>query len=160
MSSLIASVLSAVAAIAGVYAIAAIIAAPTPADFNAADPIRRTAIVEYGIALKRAADQHRTERAKCETLTGAEKSGCQAEARSAQIRAKAAARANHRGHIQPATQTGVNDTHNAHRKDGELDVALYRAHRQLPDEQSVCFGSEATDVDLQPGKKSARIAMR
>lgn len=159
MPSLFVSVSSA-AAIAGIYAIATIITPATPPGFNTAEPIRRTTIVEFGIAHKRAADEHRAARAKCETLAGAEKVGCQTEAKSAQIRARAAARANYKGSINPATQTVLNDAGNARRKDGELDVALYRAHKQLPDEQSACFGFDATDVDFQSGKRAAHIAMR
>ncbi len=160
MSSLIASVLSAVSAIAGIYAIATIIATSTTPTANNAEPVRRTAIVEFGIALKRAADEHRTARTKCEILVGAEKTGCQAEAKSAQMRARTAARVNYKGNITPSVQTLVHDPDNARRNGGELDAALYRAHRQLPDEQSVCFGSDAPDADLQPRQKSAHIAMR
>ena len=160
MPSLFVGVSSAVAAIAGIYAIATIITTATPPGFNAAEPIRRITIVEFGIAHKRAADEHRAARAKCETLAGAEKIGCQTEAKSAQIRARTAARANYKGDIKPTTQTMVNDAGNARRKDGELDVALYRAHRQLPDEQSACFGFDATDVDFHPDKRAAHIAMK
>ncbi len=164
MSSLFASALSAAAAIAGIYAIATIIATPASSGFSNAEPIRRTAIVEFGIALKHAADKHRTARAKCEIFVGAEKVGCQAEAKSALVRAKTAARVNYKGNVKPAAHTVVNGIANARLGDSEpdfgLDIALYHAHQHWSDDRAACFGSEPTPVDGGPGKGSAHIAMR
>ncbi len=164
ISSLFASALSAAAAIAGIYAIATAIATPATSGFNNAEPTGRTTIVELGIAHKRAADEHRTARAKCETLDGAEKIGCQAEAKSAQIRARTAARAKYKGNVKTAAQTVVNGITNGRRDDSEpavgLDIALYRAHKHWSDDRVACIGSEPTPVEAVPSKGSAHIAMR
>lgn len=129
MSKLLAGLLIAVVATVGIYAMAATIATNTTAGFTTTETTHHTRIDEFATGVKRAAAEHRTARAKCERLTGAEKDICHAEAKAEQRRARTKARVKYRDDIKSPVKGGVNEARTAR----EVDVALYRAHRQLPD---------------------------
>ena len=129
MSKLFAGSLIAAAVMAGIYAVASTTATAMAASFTTAETSGHTRIVELAAAVKQASAEHKAARARCEILSGAEKNLCNAEARAEQKRARAEARVNYKGSIKPPADAGVNERKTAR----DVDVALYRAHRQLPD---------------------------
>ena len=129
MSKIFAGVLVAAAALAGIYAIAATIATNMAASFPAAKATGRTGIVEFAAAAKLTAAEPGTTRIKCQFPTRATVDACDAEATTQQARARTAARVGHDGGIKPLAKAGMNVPKIAR----EIDVALYRAHRQFPD---------------------------
>ena len=158
MSKLFAGLLIAVLTLAGIYAIAAMIADNTTGSFRTEETRRHAGIVEFGSALRRASEVHGLARAKCELVAGAEKNICNAEAKSEQRRARTEARVNYKGN-STVSATPVKNIADEVRNGGNvLDIALYRAHRQLRDEQSGCFGSSEANRSIQ--KPASRLAMR
>jgi hypothetical protein len=129
ISKLFAGLLIAAAVMAGIYAAAATTASSMAASFTTAETTGRTRIVEFAAAMKQASAEHRAARARCELLTGAEKNICNAEAKEEQQRARTDARVNFKGSIKAPADAGVNEPKTAR----DVDVALYRVHRQLPD---------------------------
>jgi hypothetical protein len=131
MSKLHAGLLIAAAAMAGIYAIAANIATTTAAGFATAETTSHTRLVEFATAMKSAAVENSTARAKCKRLAGAERNDCDAEAAAAaeQRRARTGARSEFTGYVKVPANAGMN----APKGMREIDAALYRAHRQLPD---------------------------
>lgn len=114
--------LIAVTVMASIYAIALIIAANmTPT----AETANHAGIVEFANALKLVSMEHRTVRASCEGLVNKEKDRCRAAELTELRRAKA--RDTERYGISPAVKAPARDS----KALPEIDVALYRAHRQL-----------------------------
>lgn len=129
MSKLLAGFMIAVVATVAIYAMAATIATNMTAGFTTTETTHHTRIDEFATGMKRAAAEHRMARAKCERFTGAEKNICHAEAKAEQRRARTKARVKYKDNIKSPANAGVNEARTAR----EVDVALYRAHRQLPD---------------------------
>ena len=129
MSKLYAGLFIAAAAMAGMYAIAANIATTTAAGFATAETTSHTRPVEFATATKSAAIENSTARAKCGRLTGAGKDLCDAEAAAEQRRARTEARIKLKAGVEVPAKAGINVA----KAMREVDVALYRAHRQLPD---------------------------
>lgn len=129
ISKLFAGLLIAASVMAGIYAAAAATATAMAASFTTAETSGHTRIVEFAAAVKQASTEHQAARARCEFLTGAEKNICNAEARMEQKRARTEARVNYKGSIKPPVNAGVDEPKTAR----DVDVALYRVHRQLPD---------------------------
>jgi hypothetical protein len=129
MSKLFAGSLIAVALMAGIYAAAATTATAMAASFTTAETSGHTRIVEFAAALKQASAEHKAARARCELLTGAAKNICNTEAKAEQKRSRADARVNYKGSIMSLADSGVNEPKAAR----DVDVALYHAHRQLPE---------------------------
>ena len=99
MSRFFTGLLIVASGMAAIYAIAAAIATNLTPTFATAETTRPTRIVEFASAMKRAATEHRTARAKCELLSDAEKSICDADAAVEQKRAKAEARVIYKGGV-------------------------------------------------------------
>ena len=158
MSKLFAGLLIAVLTLAGIYAIAAMIADNTTGSFRTEETRRHAGIVEFGSALRRASEVHGLARAKCELVAGAEKNICNAEAKSEQRRARTEARVNYKGNSTVSAAPVKNIADEVRNGGNVLDIALYRAHRQLRDEQSGCFGSSEANRSIQ--KPASRLAMR
>ena len=159
MLKLIASLSIVLVAMAVIYAIADPFATTTNTSVTTAEVSRHTSIAEFGSALKRAAIDYRTARAKCELLSGLEKTVCTAEAKSEQKRAKAAARANYKDGVKSPTNALVNELKTARPADAAFDVVLYRAHRQLYDSASACFATGDADFNFQKQKTWPHLAM-
>ena len=131
MKKLLAGLVIAAVAMAGIYAAAATTATAIAANFapTAATPAAgHLRIVEFATALKRASAEHRTASAKCKLLTGAEKNICNAEAKTEEKRARTAARVNYKGSNLPAVAEIIEP-----KIARDIDVALYRVHQQSPD---------------------------
>lgn len=159
MSKLLSGTLISIAAMVGIYAVAATISTPTNASFTTVETIRHTGIVAFGVALKHAADEYNTARAKCEPLTGAEKDICTFAAKAAQKRARMEASVKYRGETK-STANAVANNAEAARTDIGLDPVLYRAHRQLSAPRSACAASDDTDFNGQPKTPWPRVAMK
>lgn len=129
MSKLFAGSMIAAAVMAGIYAAASTTATAMAASFTTVETSGHTRIVEFAAAVKQASAEHKAARARCELLAGAEKNLCNAEAKAEQKRARAEARTNYKGSIRSSADIAVNEPKVAR----EIDVALFRAHRQLPD---------------------------
>jgi len=87
MSKLLAGLLIAVAAMAGIYAVAATSATTIAASFTTTETSSHSRSVEFATAVKRRLAEHRAARAKCALITGTEKKVCIAEARAEERRA-------------------------------------------------------------------------
>jgi hypothetical protein len=129
MSKLSIGLLIAAALMAGIYAAAASTATPMADSITTAETSGRTRIVEFAAAVRQASAEHKAARARCELLTGAEKNNCNAEAKMEQKHARAEARANYKGSTSSPAYVGVGENKTAR----DVDVALYRVHRQLTD---------------------------
>lgn len=159
MSKRFSGTLISIVAMVGIYAVAATISTPTNASSTAAETIRHTGIVGFGIALKQAADAYRTAYAKCEPLADAEKDICTFAAKEAQKRARLEARVKYRGEAKSTANAVANNAESA-RADSGLDPELYRAHRQLSAPRSACAASDDTDSNGQPKTSWPRVAMK
>lgn len=129
MPKLFAGLLIAAAVMVGIYAAAATTATAMAATFSTAETTSHTRIVEFAAAVKQASAERKAAHARCELLTVAEKNLCNAEAKAEQKRAKTEARVNYKGSINAPAYIGVNEPKTAR----DVDVALYRVRRQLPD---------------------------
>jgi hypothetical protein len=129
ISKLFVGLLIAAAVMVGIYAAAATTATNMAASFTTAETTGRTRLIEFAAAVKQASAERKAARAICELLTGAEKNICNAEANAEQKRAKTEARVNYKGSVEPPANSGVNEPKTTR----DVDVALYRVHRQLPD---------------------------
>ena len=129
MSKLFAGSLIAAAVMAGIYAVASTTATAMAASFTTVETNTHTRIVDFAAGVKQASAEYKSARARCELLAGAEKNICNAEAKAEQKRARAEARAYYKGSIRSPADIAVNESKGAR----EIDVALFRAHRQLPD---------------------------
>jgi len=129
MSKLFAASLIAAAVMVGIYVAASTAATAMAASFTTAETSGHTRIVEFAAALKQASAEHKAARARCELLTGAAKNICNTEAKAEQKRSRAEARVNYKGSIRSFADVGMNEPKAAR----DVDVALYREHRQLPD---------------------------
>lgn len=172
MSKLLAKLLMALAATVGVYAIAS--TATSLATFHEGESKTRIDVAEFVGAVKWAAAAHRKADANCELLTGTERTICDAAGRSEQRRIRAVARAGgnvYSGYNTHGIHIGTTGTVGARypaRDDNVMpevvpDVALYRAHRQLPDAQLGCFATDETSVSrkrVNPRKNWPQIAMK
>jgi hypothetical protein len=123
-SKLLAGLLIAAAAMAGIYAAAATTATAMAASFATAETTGYTRIVEFAAAVKQASSEYKAARARCEILTGAQKNPCNAEAKAERGRARTEARINYKGSIRSLADGGVHEAKTAR----DADVALYRAH--------------------------------
>ncbi len=129
MSKLFAGLLIAVAAMAGIYAVAATTATSMAAGFNTTETSDRTRIIEFAAEMKRTSAEHKAARAKCDRYTVTLKASCNAEAKAEQKRARSEARVNYKGSSKSPADAVVKQAKAAR----DFDVALYRVHRQLPD---------------------------
>lgn len=141
MSKRLAGLLIATATIAGMYAIAATFATNMAASFNTVETTRHTRAGDFATSVRRASAERKTARAKCELVAAAERNSCNAEATAEQRHAWTEARSDYKGGMEykgitvprvgmePAADTVVNKA----KIPRHIDVALYRAHRQLPD---------------------------
>ena len=128
MSKLFASLLIALIAMMASYATAATTASHMTSEFSTVESTSQSRTGEFAANLKRAEAAHRSARAKCELLTGEEKNGCNAEAKAEQRLARSAARNKYKEGVKSLGNVGLNEEGNPR----EVDVSLYRAHRQLP----------------------------
>jgi hypothetical protein len=129
ISKLFAGSLIAAAVMAGIYATASTTATAMAASFTTAEASGHTRIVEFAAAVKQASAEHKAARARCELLAGADKNICNSEAKAEKKRARAEARVNYKGSTRSPADVGVNEPKTAR----DIDVALNRVHRQLPD---------------------------
>lgn len=133
MPRMLAGGLIAAAVMAGMYVIALAIAANMTPTFNLAETANHARVLEFANAARLVSTAPRTAGAKCELLVGSEKKICNAEAAAELRRAKTRARGTYKDGtlfhdgINLTVETAANDL----RAPPEIDVALYRAHRQL-----------------------------
>lgn len=159
MSKLLAGLSIALAATAGVYAMASTVT--TAATVTTAEANAHSDVVAFVAALKWAAAAHRSANANCEILARTERAICDAAARSERRRARAGARSNVYANANGYATAAVRDDDAM--SDIVPDVALYRAHRQLPDVQLGCYATDDTNVRrkrFSPKKNWSQIAMQ
>jgi hypothetical protein len=85
MTKWVAGVLIAMAAMAGIYAVAATTATSIAGSFTTEARTRPTRIAEFETAVKRASANLKEARERCKVFTGTQRNVCNAEARAEEI---------------------------------------------------------------------------
>jgi uncharacterized iron-regulated membrane protein len=130
MAKSLLAILAATVTMVIIYTIAAAIAGNAATGFNPAETASHTRIAEFSATVKRLAAERAEVPSACGDLKVAEKRNCSTDTRATRQRAADTAGPPNggirliTGHVAP-TATRMH----------QIDWALYRAHRQIPDNQ-------------------------